>query len=117
MSDSLADVEALALNRYREAFVVSPGFLSPAALRLHRKALGFARKAADARAANANRIARNARPIDQGQPGGIAEAMKIMAKIVAKRLVEHLERAGFVVMKKPPAVGAATLGRGYERPS
>ena len=79
MSDSLADVEALALNRYRKAFVVSPGLLSPAALRLHRKALGFARfarKAADARAANANRIARNARPIDQGQAGDIVEAMR-----------------------------------------
>jgi hypothetical protein len=39
---------------------------------------------------------------------------EIMAAIVAKRLVEHLERAGFVVMRKPPAVGAAALGRGYE---
>jgi hypothetical protein len=29
----------------------------------------------------------------------------------AKRLVEHLERSGFVVMKKPPSVGAAALGR------
>ena len=79
VSDSLADVEALARNRYRQAFIVAPGFLSPAALSLHRKALGFARfarKAADARAANANRIARNARPIDQGQPGSIAEAMR-----------------------------------------
>jgi len=40
-------------------------------------------------------------------------ADEIMAAIVARRLVEHLDRAGFVVMKKPPAVGAATLGRGY----
>ena len=37
-----------------------------------------------------------------------------MAAIVARRLVEHLERSGFVVMRKPPAVGAAALGRGYE---
>jgi hypothetical protein len=37
-----------------------------------------------------------------------------MAQIVAKRLVEHLDRAGFVVMRKPPAVGASTLGRGYQ---
>jgi len=42
---------------------------------------------------------------------------EVMAAIVAWRLVEHLERAGFVVMKKPPAVGGAALGRGYERPS
>jgi hypothetical protein len=37
-----------------------------------------------------------------------------MAGIVAERLVEHLERAGFVVMKRPPEIGAATLGRGFE---
>jgi hypothetical protein len=36
-----------------------------------------------------------------------------MAEIVAKRLVEHLERAGFVVMKRPSAVGGAALGRGF----
>ena len=35
-----------------------------------------------------------------------------MAEIVAKRLVEHLERAGFVVMKRPADLGAATFGRG-----
>lgn len=34
--------------------------------------------------------------------------------IVAKRLVEHLERSGFVVMKRPAEIGAAALGRGYE---
>jgi hypothetical protein len=37
-----------------------------------------------------------------------------MAEIVAKRLVEHLERAVFVVMKRPSNVGAAALGRGFE---
>lgn len=42
---------------------------------------------------------------------------EIMAAIVARRLVEHLERAGFVVMTKPPAVGAAALGRGYQKPT
>jgi hypothetical protein len=36
------------------------------------------------------------------------------AAIVAKRLVAHLERSGFVVMKKPAAIGAAAIGRGYE---
>jgi hypothetical protein len=45
------------------------------------------------------------------------DAGEFMAKIVARRLVEHLDRAGFVVMKKPPAVGASTLGRAFERPS
>jgi hypothetical protein len=37
-----------------------------------------------------------------------------MSEIVAKRLVEHLERAGFVVMKRAPVVGGAALGRGYK---
>jgi hypothetical protein len=37
---------------------------------------------------------------------------KPAALLVARRLVEHLERSGFVVMKKPPIGGAA--GRGYE---
>ncbi|MGD1038205.1 MAG: hypothetical protein ABR878_13720 [Roseiarcus sp.] len=35
------------------------------------------------------------------------DAAEIMARIVAKRLVEHLERSGFVVMKKPPIDGSA----------
>ena len=39
---------------------------------------------------------------------------EIMAAIVARRLVEHLERAGFVLMKRPAEIGAATLGRGFE---
>ena len=38
---------------------------------------------------------------------------KIMAEIVAKRLVEHLERAGFVVLKRPTDVGGAALGRRF----
>ncbi len=41
-------------------------------------------------------------------------ADEIMAEIVAKRLVEHLERSGFVVMKRPAGVGGAALGRGFE---
>ena len=32
---------------------------------------------------------------------------------VARRLVEHLERAGFVVMKRPPIGGGAALGRAF----
>jgi len=42
------------------------------------------------------------------------DAGEIMAAIVAKRLVEHLERSGFVVMKRPPSAGAAALGRGFQ---
>ena len=39
-------------------------------------------------------------------------ADEYMAAIAAERVVRHLERAGFVVMKKPPIVGGAALGRG-----
>ena len=39
------------------------------------------------------------------------DAAEIMARIVAKRLVEHLERSGFVVMKKPPIGGSAPAWR------
>jgi len=42
-------------------------------------------------------------------------ADELMAEIVAKRLVEHLARAGFVVMKRPAEIGRAALGRGPER--
>jgi hypothetical protein len=44
----------------------------------------------------------------------IPGARKIMADIVAKRLVERLEQSGFVVMQKPPSVGGAALGRGAD---
>jgi hypothetical protein len=37
-----------------------------------------------------------------------------MAEIVAKNLVEDLERAGFVVMRRPAEIGGAALGRGFE---
>jgi hypothetical protein len=40
--------------------------------------------------------------------------MLVLVEIVAKRLVEHLERAGFVIMKRPAEIGAAALGRGYQ---
>ena len=45
----------------------------------------------------------------------VHDADEIMAEIVAKRLVRHLERSGFVVMKRPPEIGAAVLARGYEK--
>jgi hypothetical protein len=35
------------------------------------------------------------------------DAAETMARIVAERLVEHLERSRFVVMKKPPIGGSA----------
>jgi hypothetical protein len=44
----------------------------------------------------------------------VHDAAEMMAGIVAKRLVEHLERSGFVVMKKPPIGGGAAVGRGHD---
>ena len=44
----------------------------------------------------------------------VHQADEYMAAIAAERVVRHLERAGFVVMKKPPIVGGASLGRGFE---
>ncbi len=44
----------------------------------------------------------------------VHNAEEIMSEIVAKRLVEHLERAGFVVMQRAPNGGGAALGRGFE---
>ena len=45
----------------------------------------------------------------------VHNADEIMSEIVAKRLIEHLERAGFVVMKRStPIGGGAALGRGFE---
>jgi hypothetical protein len=35
------------------------------------------------------------------------DAAEMMARIVARRLLEHLERSGFVVMKRPPIGGSA----------
>jgi hypothetical protein len=44
----------------------------------------------------------------------VHNADELMSAIVAKRLVEHLERSGFVVMKRPPIEGSAALGHGFE---
>jgi hypothetical protein len=44
----------------------------------------------------------------------VHNADELMSAIVATRLVEHLERSGFVVMKRPPIGGGAALGRGHE---
>jgi hypothetical protein len=39
----------------------------------------------------------------------VHSADKVVAEIVAKRLVEHLERAGFVVMKRPASSARARV--------
>jgi len=44
----------------------------------------------------------------------VHNADEFMADIVARRLVQHLERTGFVVMRKPPTLGGAALARGFE---
>jgi hypothetical protein len=41
-----------------------------------------------------------------------SDAAEMMSRIVADRLVKHLEQSGFVVMRKPPVLGAAALLRG-----
>jgi hypothetical protein len=45
----------------------------------------------------------------------VHNADEIMAESVAKRLVEHLERAGFVFMQRAPIGGGSAVGRGFER--
>ena len=44
----------------------------------------------------------------------VHQAEEYMAQIAAERIVEHLERARFVVMKKPPLGGHSELGRGFK---
>jgi hypothetical protein len=41
------------------------------------------------------------------------DSVKLNAYIVAKRLVRHLDRAGYVVMKKPPLGGHDKVARGF----
>jgi hypothetical protein len=45
----------------------------------------------------------------------VHSADEIMAEIVAKRLVDHLERAGFVILKRPAEVGGRGAREGFER--
>ena len=42
----------------------------------------------------------------------VHNADELMSSIVAKRLAEHLERSGFVVMKRPPIDGSTPPYRG-----
>jgi hypothetical protein len=37
-----------------------------------------------------------------------------MAAIAAERVVRHLERSGFVILKKPPLGGHSALGPGFK---
>ncbi len=45
----------------------------------------------------------------------VYNADELMAEIVARRLIEHLARAGFVVMERPPIAGGSAIARGFER--
>jgi hypothetical protein len=38
-----------------------------------------------------------------------SQSAEVLAKVVAERLVAHLEESGFVVMRKPPAGGTSPL--------
>lgn len=40
----------------------------------------------------------------------VHDADDAMARITAERLVQHLERSGFVLMKKPPVAAPTTSG-------
>ncbi len=42
------------------------------------------------------------------------DADELMADIVARRLIRYLERARYVVMKRPPLGGHSQVGRGFE---
>jgi hypothetical protein len=44
----------------------------------------------------------------------VYSANEYMAAIAAERIVRHLARARFVIMKKPPLGGHSVLGRGFE---
>jgi hypothetical protein len=44
----------------------------------------------------------------------VHQADEYMAQIAAERIVEHLTRVRFVVMKLPPETGGAALVRGHE---
>ncbi len=45
----------------------------------------------------------------------VHQADDFMARITAQRLVEHLERSGFVLMKKPPTL-APSVSFSHGRP-
>ena len=45
----------------------------------------------------------------------VHNADELMSEIVAERLVQHLERAGFVVMNRSPVAEGAAIARGFDR--
>jgi len=47
----------------------------------------------------------------------VHNADEIMTEIVDRRLVDHLDRAGFVVMKRPAEIGDAALCRAAPKPA
>ena len=42
------------------------------------------------------------------------QSAELLATIVAERIAARLEKDGFVIMRRPPSVGGAALGRGFE---
>ena len=43
----------------------------------------------------------------------VHHADDVMARITAERLVQHLERSGYVLMKKPDRAAASTSGHSH----
>ena len=43
----------------------------------------------------------------------VRQADDAMARIAAERLVQHLERSGYVLMKRPDAAPPSTSGHGH----
>jgi hypothetical protein len=43
-----------------------------------------------------------------------SQSAKLMASIVAERLIARLERDGFVILRRPGLGGHSALGRGFE---
>ena len=42
------------------------------------------------------------------------DAAEMMSTIVAREIVDHLERAGFNILQRPPIGGAASIGFGHK---
>jgi hypothetical protein len=51
--------------------------------------------------------------LSEGARKRLRGEVEVMARVVAERIVQSLERSGFVIMRKPPReTGASPLGRG-----
>jgi len=46
----------------------------------------------------------------------IHDADEMMSQITAERLVRHLDRCGFVLMRRPPASSLLGLQKGHRKP-